>query len=98
MSSGSRVRREGTIAMSSKPYARRPFLPRPISTSMAHTLGSATDGEMSVAVGLGPLAERLFRNFRELRVGLRDGAESRVGAPTSSTPPAPAAAPPAPRP
>jgi hypothetical protein len=28
------VRRLGTIAMSSKPYARRPFLPRPISTSM----------------------------------------------------------------
>ena len=37
MSSGSRVRREGTIAMSSKPYARRPFLPRPISTSMAQS-------------------------------------------------------------
>src|SRR3954454_10747040 len=32
-SSGSRVRREGTIAMSSNPNARRPFLPRPISTS-----------------------------------------------------------------
>jgi IMP dehydrogenase/GMP reductase len=26
---------EGTIAMSSKPYALRPFLPRPISTSIA---------------------------------------------------------------
>ena len=34
MSSGSRVRREGTIAMSSKPYARRAFLPRPISISI----------------------------------------------------------------
>ena len=34
MSSGSRVLREGTIAMSSKPYALRPFLPRPISTSI----------------------------------------------------------------
>src|ERR671915_651940 len=33
MSSGSRVRRDGTIAMSSNPYARRPFLPRPISIS-----------------------------------------------------------------
>src|SRR4051794_1144647 len=33
-SSGSRVRREGTIAMSSNPYARRAFLPRPISTSI----------------------------------------------------------------
>ena len=31
MSSGSRVRRDGTIAMSSKPYAWRAFLPRPIS-------------------------------------------------------------------
>jgi hypothetical protein len=28
------VRLEGTIAMSSKPYALRPFLPRPISTSI----------------------------------------------------------------
>ena len=34
---GWRVRRDGTIAMSSKPYARRPFLPRPISTSMAES-------------------------------------------------------------
>jgi hypothetical protein len=33
MSSGSRVRRLGTIAMSSNPYARRPVLPMPISTS-----------------------------------------------------------------
>src|SRR5271155_1287424 len=41
MSSGSRVRREGTIAMSSKPYARRPFLPRPISISIAASLQSA---------------------------------------------------------
>ena len=37
MSSGSRVRREGTIAMSSNPYARRAFLPRPISTSIAES-------------------------------------------------------------
>jgi hypothetical protein len=28
------VRREGTIAMSSKPYARRAFFPRPISISI----------------------------------------------------------------
>src|SRR4029077_15388166 len=33
MSSGSRVRRDGTIAMSSNPYARLPFLPRPMSIS-----------------------------------------------------------------
>ena len=33
-SSASRVRRLGTMAISSKPYARRPFFPRPISTSM----------------------------------------------------------------
>ncbi len=32
-SSGSRVRRLGTTATSSKEYARRPRLPRPISTS-----------------------------------------------------------------
>src|SRR4051812_10516535 len=32
-SSGSRVRRLGTTAMSSNPYARRPDLPMPISTS-----------------------------------------------------------------
>ena len=36
MSSGSRVRREGTIAMSSNPYARRACLPRPISISIPH--------------------------------------------------------------
>jgi hypothetical protein len=29
------VRRDGTIAISSNPYARRAFLPRPISTSIA---------------------------------------------------------------
>ena len=33
-SSGSRVRRDGTIAMSSNPYARRAFFPRPISISI----------------------------------------------------------------
>src|SRR5581483_9810261 len=36
-SSGSRVRRLGTIAMSSNPYARRPVLPIPISTSTLKT-------------------------------------------------------------
>ena len=35
-SCGSRVRRLGTIAMSSKPYACRAFLPLPISTSTQH--------------------------------------------------------------
>src|SRR5437588_2458102 len=35
-SSASRVRRLGTIAMSSNPYARRAFLPRPISISNTH--------------------------------------------------------------
>ena len=43
MSSGSRVRREGTIAMSSNPYARRAFLPRPISISIAASLQLAPD-------------------------------------------------------
>src|SRR4029077_13346116 len=38
MSSGSRVRREGTIAMSSNPYAWRAFLPRPISISISASL------------------------------------------------------------
>src|SRR6266508_78164 len=38
MSSGSRVRRLGTMAMSSKPYARRPLLPMPISTSATGVL------------------------------------------------------------
>src|ERR1700761_64570 len=33
-SSGSRVRRAGTIPISSKEYARRPVLPRPISMSV----------------------------------------------------------------
>src|SRR4051794_17744073 len=66
MSSGSRVRRDGTIAMSSKPYARRPFLPRPISTSMAATLGSATDGEGTLAAVPEPAGERNQRYLREL--------------------------------
>src|SRR3954454_2679893 len=55
MSSGSRVRRLGTIAMSSKPYARRPFFPRPISTSMAAILGSAADEPWTLATGLCPI-------------------------------------------
>ena len=42
-SSGSRVRRLGTIAMSSNPYARRPVLPIPISTSTLHALRSAPE-------------------------------------------------------
>jgi hypothetical protein len=33
ISSGSRVRRAGTIPISSRAYARRPAFPRPISTS-----------------------------------------------------------------
>ncbi len=36
-SRGSRVRREGTTAMSSNAYARRPRLPAPISTSLTGT-------------------------------------------------------------
>src|SRR6267143_3966873 len=52
MSSGSRVRLEGTIAMSSKPYARRPCLPRPISTSIEESLQSR---RTSIATPLGPL-------------------------------------------
>ena len=42
-SSASRVRRLGTIAMSSKPYARRAFLPRPISISMVDHLSGDAD-------------------------------------------------------
>src|SRR3954471_15803049 len=71
MSSGSRVRRDGTIAMSSKPYARRPFLPRPISTSMAATLGSATDGKLTLAALPGPAPKPKTRNLRELRAGVQ---------------------------
>src|SRR3954454_12608049 len=67
MSSGSRVRRDGTIAMSSKPYARRPFLPRPISTSMAATLGSATDGKSTLAAVQGPVPEPNSPYLREVR-------------------------------
>src|SRR5215213_5400371 len=57
MSSGSRVRRLGTIAMSSKPYARRPFFPRPISTSMAAILSSAADEPWTLATVFGPSAD-----------------------------------------
>src|SRR3954471_2802312 len=41
-SSASRVRRLGTIAMSSNPYARRAFLPRPISISNPNPLEKQT--------------------------------------------------------
>ena len=51
MSSGSRVRREGTIAMSSKPYARRAFLPRPISISIAESSQSVADEKTPRAAG-----------------------------------------------
>src|SRR6266516_4667428 len=48
-SCGSRVRREGTIAMSSNPYAWRAFLPLPISISMPQPLqaivATPEDGE-----------------------------------------------------
>src|SRR5688500_8164638 len=42
-SSGSRVRRLGTMAMSSKPYARRPVFPSPISTSATQPVPSCAD-------------------------------------------------------
>jgi hypothetical protein len=42
-SSGSRVRLEGTIATSSKPYARRAALPMPISISATVLLREPTD-------------------------------------------------------
>src|SRR3954454_7414211 len=73
MSSGSRVRRDGTIAMSSKPYARRPFLPRPISTSMAATLRSAADGNLTLAALPRPFRERKTRYLRQLRPGAQRG-------------------------
>ncbi len=53
-SSASRVRRLGTIAMSSKPYARRAFLPRPISISNACPLNRRDPGRgRSAVLGLG---------------------------------------------
>src|SRR3954453_6141196 len=41
-SSGSRVRRDGTMPISSSAYARRPLLPRPISTSAMYVLSHAS--------------------------------------------------------
>src|SRR5690606_24535862 len=46
---GSRVRRDGTTAMSSKEYARRPRLPRPISISLL--TGTAYRPSVSVERG-----------------------------------------------
>src|SRR3954453_1449658 len=43
-SSGSRVRRLGTTATSSKEYARRPRLPRPISISLTRVRLPVTRG------------------------------------------------------
>src|SRR4051812_24798607 len=60
-SSGSLVRREGTMAMSSNPYARRAFFPRPISTSMAATLRSWADGTGSFPGYKTPVAKLLRR-------------------------------------
>src|SRR4051795_1646545 len=79
--SGSRVRRDGTIAMSSKPYARRPFLPRPISTSMAATLRSAADGNRTLAAVPGPLHEPNPPYLREVREGSGTGVERRLRQP-----------------
>ena len=58
MSSGSRVRREGTIAMSSKPYARRAFLPRPISISIVDILAVAADEKTPRSAGPKGCGER----------------------------------------
>src|ERR1700742_1346700 len=65
MSSGSRVRLEGTIAMSSNPNARRPFLPRPISTSICEILGSRADEPSNLA----PAPTRLWPGLSELELG-----------------------------
>src|SRR4051794_34004156 len=83
MSSGSRVRREGTIAMSSKPYARRPFLPRPISTSMeAHpTFDGGRNGDDSSALRPHDRAETaLFAgNLSGVDRGLRERFHRHLG-------------------
>src|SRR5919204_6875692 len=50
-SSGSRVRRLGTMAMSSNPYARRPDLPMPISTSATQPALRARIGEAAQDTG-----------------------------------------------
>ena len=55
-SSGSRVRRDGTIAMSSNPYARRAFLPRPISTSIAASYRLRTRTAVRRAIESGQVA------------------------------------------
>src|SRR3954452_16479776 len=46
MSSGTRVRLLGTIAMSSNPYARRPDLPIPVSTSTPDLLGESEESRL----------------------------------------------------
>ena len=69
MSSGSRVRLEGTMAMSSKPYARRPFLPRPISTSMDGILGSEADEPDLTYAGLRARETRPRDPGRRARAG-----------------------------
>src|SRR5688572_24335988 len=57
-SSGSRVRRLGTMAMSSNPYARRPDLPIPISISAM---------SQPIAARLPAGEPRLHRNWRGTR-------------------------------
>src|SRR3954469_1837039 len=61
-SSGSRVRRLGTMAMSSNPYARRPDLPIPISTSATACLHplSPERGESSAAMDRDGASSRAF--------------------------------------
>src|SRR5262245_6306683 len=60
-SCGSRVLRLGTIAMSSKPYACRAFLPRPISTSTRPLLYAKNPGSMDRLGQKNRVARRLSK-------------------------------------
>ncbi len=82
-SSGSRVRRLGTMAMSSNPYALRPDLPMPISTSatalplfsgVLEAPGLRPGEEVSLPSRARPLRAGRGQPARDLRICLATAA------------------------
>src|SRR6202020_2158654 len=80
-SSGCRVRRDGTMPISSSAYARRPVLPRPISTCVmsgppSHVVRRLADHLYVVRMALGQPGRGDLGEPRLLQVG--DGGRAAV--------------------
>ena len=78
-SSGSRVRRLGTIAMSSNPYARRPDLPMPISTSPRCSPFALQPGERRKSSPAHDPQRGRRRSLNPVRTSMRPAADVRRG-------------------